>query len=344
MSLIRTQRSFWLRRGVLSGTLLCAPLLGCGLAAGAQAMMWSMASTASHPAGYLGIDVRDVAEESVTLLKLHDSRGAEIIQVDHDGPAGKMGLHEHDVVVQVNGVAIDGEEQCRRLLRELGPGHSIVMLISRDGQPLTLSGQMADRTEIDRQAWLLHLAPAPTATPAGPQAPATGLPTGELSYAASDAARAATGPHAGKSFLGSLLMSPYYTGAILERLGSQMASYLGLKSGIGLLVRSIVPNSPAATAGLQAYDIVVRANGQAVNSPSRWAKAVKEAKGNPMMVTVLRDRQEHTLTLVPDPRRHTSLDAPASATGLQSDGEMMVVVCLPHWSAALDRQAAGAFA
>jgi hypothetical protein len=47
---------------------------------------------------------------------------------------------------------------------------------------------------------------------------------------------------------------------------------------------------------------------------------------------------------VPDPRRHTSLDAPASATGLQSDGEMMVVVCLPHWSAALDRQATGAFA
>ncbi len=75
-----------------------------------------------RPQGYLGVDVRDVSEESVSLLKLREARGAEIIRVDHDAPAGKMGLREHDVVLQLNGVAVEGEEQIRRMLRELAPG------------------------------------------------------------------------------------------------------------------------------------------------------------------------------------------------------------------------------
>jgi len=68
--------------------------------------------------GYLGIDLRDVSEDQVTVLKLKDVHGVEIVGVDHDGPACKSGLRVHDVILQMNGQSVEGEEQLRRMLRE----------------------------------------------------------------------------------------------------------------------------------------------------------------------------------------------------------------------------------
>ena len=272
--------------------------------------------------GYLGVSIRDVAEDQVAALRLKDARGAEIIRVDHDGPAGKMGLREHDVVLQMNGALIEGEEHLRRLLHECAPGHAVVLVISREGQPMTMSSSMADRTELERKAREQHLAPPP-----GPQAPVVALPSAEDSM---ENAPSTPGPAASsrysKSFLGTLLMSPSYTGAMLEVMGPQLAQFFGVQGGTGLLVRSVVTNSPAEKAGLHAGDVVVRANAQAVTSMGEWARTIKEAKGRPVTVVVLRDRQEKTLTLTPDGKRRSALGLPIE---LQYDAiEPVRLACL----------------
>ena len=152
---------------------------------------------AHGPQGYLGIDVRDVPEESVSVLRLRDTRGAEIIRVDHDGPAGRLGLREHDVVLQMNNTAIEGQDHLRRMLRETAPGMSVTLLISRDGQQITMQTQMADRGDVERRAWELHLNPG--AQLSGPQAPPTGLPTGEAPSAPGSPASAPSSRYS-KSF------------------------------------------------------------------------------------------------------------------------------------------------
>src|SRR5438270_13543710 len=53
----------------------------------------------SHTQGYLGVLVSDVDNESANKLKLKDLRGAVITLIDHDAPAGQMGLHVNDVVI-----------------------------------------------------------------------------------------------------------------------------------------------------------------------------------------------------------------------------------------------------
>lgn len=274
--------------------------------------------------GYLGVDLRDVNDEEISALKLKDGRGAEIIRVDHDGPAGKMGLRERDVVVTMNGTAVEGEDHIRRMLRETVPGRTVVLAVSRDGQMLTVTGQMADRVQVERQVWELHLAVS-NALPS-PQAPATGLPSDDVAPELAGPAAAGPAPSSkySKGFLGTLLMTPSYTGLMLERMGMQLADFFGLHGSTGLLVRSVDNNSPAAMAGIKAGDVLVRANKQSVVNMTDWARAIRDAKGRPVTIVVLRDRQEKTLTLTPDAKKR-SLLLPDRLVDESGDG--LVLTC-----------------
>ena len=291
------------------GVMLLGACLTPGWAAAAEVAAMPAYGGAGNGArgtqGYLGIDVRDVSE----------GRGAEIIKVDHDGPAGKMGLREHDVVLQMNGVVIEGEEPIRRMLRDTAPGRAVVLVISRDGRQITVSGQMADQVEVEREAWERHFAPGSVAgsVPPGPQAPATGLPAGESSLAPAANGGSAPVPQSrySKGFLGTFLPNPTYTGVLLEVMGPQLAAFFAVPGGTGLLVHSVDPNSPAAMAGIRAGDIVTKANYQAVASPGQWTRVIRDSKGRPVTVTVMRDRQERTVTLVPDSKKRSGSRAPA---------------------------------
>jgi S1-C subfamily serine protease len=261
------------------------------------------AATVRVSQGYLGVDVRDVNDDEVGVLKLKEARGAEITLVDHDAPAGKAGLRERDVVLQMNGQPVEGEEQIRRMLRQCPPGRTVVLVISRDGQQITVSTQMANREEVERRAWEQHLTVPEPPEGVGPELDNAG---GNGGYTAGAVAPAPA--LRGNSFMGTILMSPAYTGAMLEQLSTQLAQFFGVPSGSGLLVRSVADGSPAAAAGMHAGDVVVKANAQRVATTNDWAKALKNSRGKPMTVTVLREKKEQTLTLVPDGKRRSSVE------------------------------------
>jgi serine protease Do len=274
-----------------------------GPAVEANGSVWlAVSASTPHAApGYLGVDVRDLTGDQLAALKLKEPHGAEIVQVDHDAPAGKAGLREHDVVLRMNGQPIVSEDQIRRLLRESAPGKTIVLVISRDGAEMTISAQMASREMVERQAWEQHLVvPEPQIAPAPPSDASESAPAPSSS--------SSSGWVHGNSFIGTILMSPAYTGAMLEKMSPQLATYFGVPNGTGLLVRSVEGNSPAAQAGMQAGDVVVRADTRPVASTSDWAKAIKLSHGHPLTLTVLRDKKEQTLTLTPDGKKRSSLD------------------------------------
>src|SRR5712692_948140 len=94
---------------------------------------------------YLGVDTRDVSADRLSDLKLKEEHGVEVTLVDQDAPAGKAGIKEHDVILTLNGNQVESVEQLRRLIREIPPGRMVSLGISRDGQPMTLKAQLADR-------------------------------------------------------------------------------------------------------------------------------------------------------------------------------------------------------
>ena len=246
--------------------------------------------------GYLGINFRDVGDEQITALKLKDSRGAEIFVIDHDGPGCKAGLLEHDVILQMNGQGIEGEEQLRHMLRDMPAGRTVNFLISRDGQQQTLSAQLANRNTVGEEAWNRHMT---VPEPSGPESSWHG----SSGFLGGNAPSSADLPKHG--FMGSAILSSSYTGALLEMMGPQLADYFGAQGG--LLVRAVDPSSPAAVAGMHAGDVVVKVNAVAVVSSADWLKTVHENRGKPLSVVVLRDKREQILTLTPDSKKRSSV-------------------------------------
>src|SRR5258708_22189501 len=96
---------------------------------------------------YLGVDTRDITPDRLTDLKLKEEHGVEVTLVDQDAPAGKAGLKEHDVILNLNGSQVESVEQLRRMIREIPPGRLVTLGISRGGHPVTLKPHLPHLTK-----------------------------------------------------------------------------------------------------------------------------------------------------------------------------------------------------
>jgi hypothetical protein len=248
--------------------------------------------------GYLGVELADVDNEKAQSLKLKDTRGAVITLIDHDAPAGQIGLKINDVVIQLNGQNVENAEQLRRLLREIPSGRQVSIEISRDGNIQTLAVELADRQVLGHDVWNKIGNGGDVFTPP----PSMGMLSGS-----GDAPASSSGFHL--PFFGSSLN----VGAMVEPLTSQMAEYLGVQSG--LMVKQVARKSDAANAGLKAFDVILKVGSEQVTNLAGWDRALRANQGKPVQVTILRDKKQQTLTLQVDSKHHQgSLRTPAGFT------------------------------
>ncbi len=225
---------------------------------------------------YMGVDIADVTSERLSTLKLKEEHGAEITMVDQDAPAGKAGLHEHDVIVNLNGSAVESAAQLRRMIKETPAGRVISLGISRDGQPLTIKLQLADRRK--SMTWEPGEHSFKVEMPQLPQLPEIDVPVSVV-----------------------IAHSSLRSGLMVENITQQLGDFFGVKDGKGVLVRAVEKGSRGEKAGFRAGDVVVKVNNQPVHDTSDFTRAVRTTSGSTAAVTVVRDKREQNLTLtLPD--------------------------------------------
>ncbi|HYL80343.1 MAG TPA: PDZ domain-containing protein, partial [Candidatus Acidoferrum sp.] len=101
--------------------------------------------------GWLGVSIQSMTPELARALHLDNDKGALVAQTLPDSPAAKAGLKPGDVIVEYDGHAVGKSGDLPRLVGATPVGKTAVVKVLRDGQPLTLTAQIAELAE-PRQA------------------------------------------------------------------------------------------------------------------------------------------------------------------------------------------------
>jgi serine protease Do len=239
---------------------------------------------------YLGVDTRDITPDRLAPLHLKDERGVEVTMVDQDAPAGKSGLKEQDVILTLNGTDVQSVEQLRRMIRETPPGRVVTLGISRNGQPMTIKVELADRKKNysynfgpDGKQFKFNM-PTMPAMPALPAMPDIDIPVSIV-----------------------VVHSSARSGLMVENLTPQLGEFFGAKDGQGVLVRSVEKGSGADKAGFHAGDVIVKINGEPIHDSGDFSHALRARKDNTASVSVIRDKKEQTITLTLPERKQSDL-------------------------------------
>jgi serine protease Do len=251
----------------------------------------------SSASSYLGVDIVDITSDRLGALKLKEEQGVEVTMVDQDAPAGKAGIKEHDVILTLNGTAIESKTQLQRMIHETPAGRVVALGLSRDGQPMTIKVQLADRS-----GEFHHLAPKAKNRDNDFHfeiPPMPNMPDFDV-------------PNIGVVVVHSSLRS----GLMVENLTPQLGEFFGVKNGNGVLVRSVEKGSRAEKAGLRAGDVIMRVGDQFVHDTSDFTHALHSRSGGSVSVTVIRDKKEQTINLTLPERKDSgdlieeSMEAP----------------------------------
>jgi serine protease Do len=236
---------------------------------------FGISSEESGTSSYLGVDIADITSDRLGSLKLKEEKGVEVTMVDQDAPAGKAGIKEHDVILNMNGTSVESKTQLQRMIHETPPGRVVTLELSRNGQPVTIKVQLADRRSEFNHVGRSKDSDFHFEMPQLPHLPDFDVPNIDVVY----------------------VHSSTRSGLMVENLTPQLSEFFGAKNGDGVLVRSVEKGSRADRGGLRAGDVIVRVGDQAIHDTSDFSHALHSRNAGSVNVEVIRDRKPQTLTI-----------------------------------------------
>ncbi|MCB0958543.1 MAG: trypsin-like peptidase domain-containing protein, partial [Acidimicrobiales bacterium] len=97
------------------------------------------ADTAILGVSSIDVDSPDLDQSVKDELGITASTGAVVTAVDPDSAAGAAGIQEGDVIVEIDGQAVDGSGDATSIVRSHQPGDQVDVVLERRGQRQTLS-------------------------------------------------------------------------------------------------------------------------------------------------------------------------------------------------------------
>jgi serine protease Do len=97
--------------------------------------------------GWLGVQIQPVSDEVAAALGLDAAKGVLIAAVTGDTPAAAAGMERGDIVIRVDGAAVDAPRDLTRMIAGEAPGTEVRLSILRAGKPVDLTVTLGTRPE-----------------------------------------------------------------------------------------------------------------------------------------------------------------------------------------------------
>src|SRR2546421_648215 len=245
---------------------------------------------------FLGVGTEDISKENMARYGMREVRGVGVTEVLKDSPAEKAGLRKDDVILRFEGESVTSVRKLTRLVNESSADQNVRLTISRGGAEQELSPILAER-KMDN----IFSGSFPRVLRGGNDDDLRVLPQSNWppSIGGGD------GP-----FIISL-GAKRRIGGSTQALTKQLADYFGVKDG-GVLITSVVDNTPAAKAGLKAGDVITAIDGEKVSSPGDITRGLSKKETGDVSLTIVRDRNVRTVTLTPEKNPDSNLIRPGT--------------------------------
>lgn len=234
---------------------------------------------------YLGIQPEEINRENMGRYGLSQPRGVGVGNVSKDSPAERAGLRKGDVILQFDGEPVTNTRKLLRLIGEAAPDQTVRLTVSRGGGEQQLTATLGRREAAGANAYGL-LKPAEPGShfefpPSPPGAWERMEAPGVFSFGFGNNRR---------------------VGVTTTPLTRQLADFMGVGGGKGLLVTSVGENSPASKAGLRAGDVITEVNGAAVEDTGDFLRELNRQDEGEVTLTVVRDKSRRTIKVTPERR------------------------------------------
>ncbi|MBV8978101.1 MAG: Do family serine endopeptidase [Alphaproteobacteria bacterium] len=188
--------------------------------------------------GWLGVEIQSITPEIASSLGMKEPKGAIIASVVQGGPAAKAGLQQGDVVLAVNGKAVEDSRDLSRRIAAITAGSNATLTVNRGGKAEQIVAHIAPRKD---EKVASNEEPQPGGGPA-----------------------AATGEAMG---LGLAAVTPQTRRMFNLDDAAQ-----------GVLITKVDPDSDAADKGLQPGDVVMSLSNKVVRTPQDIQRGISEAQ------------------------------------------------------------------
>jgi len=215
---------------------------------------------------WLGVRLQRVDGGLAEALDLDTDSGVLVSQVIEDSPAEKAGLESGDIVLRVGNDKTGTPGELQSMIGQKSPGDEVDLHVLRDGKEKSFTVKLAEIPDDDFFGRQMR---------------------GTQRFLGNAQRDLWTGSN--RAFLG--VMS--------QDVGGDLGEYFGAPDG-GALVSEVVPESPAATLGLRAGDVIVEVDGKAISSSAELRRVVGEYdQATEVKVVWIRDkkRREGNATL-----------------------------------------------
>ncbi len=97
--------------------------------------------------GWLGVAIQNVSQEMAEYYKLDPGQGVYVAKAYEDNPAYKAGIRQGDVIMSIDGKAINSSRDLTITIANLKVGQKIEVDLIRDGRDKTISVKLGERPD-----------------------------------------------------------------------------------------------------------------------------------------------------------------------------------------------------